>query len=289
MRSRYIILALLLALCAGAFYYTQLHRVQVVAGPQAIVNAVAETQRELSRVPMKVTRMSDAEEIRIGNELANRYLSSRPPASATDQLFEKYVQEIGSRLGARANRKLPYQFHYVADAHFFNAFALPGGHIFFGKGLALAMSTEDELAAILGHEIEHVDQYHCAELYQIEARLRHIPLGSVVNLPVRIFQAGYTKEQEFEADRQGTLLAMKSGYSPHGAVEMFEHFENIRRRYATSDENPPAEMTRVASEVVRDYFRSHPLPQERKQRIEQLISSMNRAPIAEKPLQVSPR
>jgi beta-barrel assembly-enhancing protease len=289
MRWRFPVLLLILAVCGGALYYSQQKKQAAEAGPGALVNLVADTQREMSRVPMRLTRLSDTEEIQIGDEIARGYLSSMPKAtSAADQAFEQYLQTIGGRLAARANRKLPYKFHYVADASFLNAFALPGGHIFFGKGLAMAMDSEDQIAAVLGHEIEHIDQYHCAERVQIEARLRHIPLARVAQLPIMLFQAGYTKEQEFESDRQGTLLAMKSGYSAYGAVRVFEIFEGLRKRYAGRAKNPPAELTQVAFRTLLEYFRSHPLPAERKQRIETLINSMNVAARAEQPMKVSP-
>ena len=50
-----------------------------------------------------------------------------------------------------------------------------------------------------GHEIEHVDHYHCAERLQTEAALRQLPLvGVVVAIPIELFQAGYTKDEELE-------------------------------------------------------------------------------------------
>src|SRR5438309_10241930 len=105
-----------------------------------------------------------------------------------------------------------------------NAFALPGGHVFVGGGLLRFMDTEDQLAAVLGHEVEHIDHYHCAERVQVEARLRGIPLSGLIDLPIKFFQQGYTKEQELEADREGTTLAVMAGYSAEGAIRMFETF-----------------------------------------------------------------
>ena len=58
-----------------------------------------------------------------------------------------------------------------------NAFAVTGAAVFIGGGLISLMTTEDRLAAVLGHEIEHVDHYHCAERVQIEATLRRTPIS----------------------------------------------------------------------------------------------------------------
>jgi len=92
---------------------------------------------------------------------------------------------------------------------------LPGGHVFAGQGLLSLLKSEDALAAVLGHEVEHIDQKHCAERVQTEAHLRNLgPLGHLLGLPVAIFEAGYSKDQELRADRNGTVLAVKAGYSP---------------------------------------------------------------------------
>ena len=105
-----------------------------------------------------------------------------------------------------------------------NAFALPGGHVFVGAGLLELMDSEDQLAAVLGHEIEHIDHYHCAERIQKERALRRLPLGDLVSLPIAVFEAGYSKDQELEADREGTRLSVESGYSATGAIRMFAKF-----------------------------------------------------------------
>ena len=92
------------------------------------------------------------------------------------------------------------------------------------------MTSEDELAAVLGHEIEHIDHYHCAERVQIEAQLRKLKLGlmgAIVQILLQVWEAGYNKDEELEADREGTRLAVLAGYSPYGAVAMFERLSNL--------------------------------------------------------------
>lgn len=175
---------------------------------------------------MSLTRLPDDEEVRIGNGLARESTGDRE-LSPQDREIAAYVACIGERLGAQAHRRLPYRFHYIPQKWFINAYALPGGHVYLGAGLLKLMDTEDELAAVLGHEIEHIDHYHCADRAQTEAILRHIPLGEVVGIPVEVFQAGYSKDEELEADREGAQLAVKAGYSPRGAVRMFEQFEEV--------------------------------------------------------------
>src|SRR5437879_6568515 len=160
-------LAFVLVIAGGALFYSQRHEADSAVNPNAALNFLADTQRELSRVPMRLTRISEDEEMRIGNEMAVSHLSSMPVASTSaDRAMERYVTAIGSaviggsatatvNVGMRTKRHLAYQFHYVPDDRFVNAFALPGGHVFIGKGLISLMDSEDELADVLGHEVEH--------------------------------------------------------------------------------------------------------------------------------------
>jgi len=213
-----------------------------------------------------LTRLSDAEEIRIGDELAERSSAELSPSGANRDVarrIEAYLGEVGAQVARRAKRKLPYKFHYIAAPSFINAFALPGGHVFVGQGLLALVTTEDELAAVLGHEVEHIDLYHCAERVQVEAAARKIPLGGLITLPVAVFQAGYSKNQELEADREGTWLAVQTGYSPYGIIRLFAKLEQMRRTYVDKAGSPQQELSEVAIQILAGYFRSHPLPEER--------------------------
>src|SRR5579872_4202213 len=229
--KRLAVLIAVIAFIAGALWWAQTRKVENTVGPQTLMNAVATGQRELTRLPMSATRLSDDEEIEIGDSLASRYIayfsSSDSPARVEQTKMEDYLAVVGRNVSARARRKLPYKFHYIPDPNFINAFALPGGHVFMGKGLMLLMDSEDELAAVLGHEVEHVDNFHCAERVQVEARLRHVPLSGLIELPFSLFQAGYSKDQEMEADTDGERLAVWASYSPQGAVHMFEVFAKM--------------------------------------------------------------
>ena len=284
------VLTLLIALAGAAIYYNHRRNPDVQAGPEALSNWAADLGRETSRVPMRVTRLSEAEEIRIGNDLAQHELGNRFQRykySQIDLAFEQYLNDIGPKIAARSKRKLTYHFYFIPDEDLFNAFALPGGHVVVGKGLVQTMDSEDQLAAVLAHEIEHVDRYHCLDRVQVEARLRHIPFGGLIALPISVFQAGYSKEQELEADREGTFLMVRSGYTAEGAVRLFETFERLEPRAHRRAANPVDESARVAVGGIFDYFRSHPLPTERKRQVEDLIVHERWPVRQEKPLRLT--
>jgi predicted Zn-dependent protease len=272
--KRWIIFAGIVLLGVASVVVSEWRKVDVPASPAALLYLVADTEQELTRMPVSFTRMSDTEEIRIGNQLA-RFYATREERENTPEvaIVEHYLTRVGSQVARDAHRKLPYKFHYIPGSYFINAFALPGGHVYVGGGLLELMDSEDELAAVVGHEIEHIDHYHCAERVQREQALRRIPLGGLVALPIEVFEAGYSKDQELEADREGTRLAVEAGYSANGAIRMFETFGRLYEEYQTKAKTPQEELSRVAQQTLQGYFRSHPLPSERIAQVRRLIAS----------------
>ncbi len=286
--KRWIIFAGIVLLGLAAIVVSQRQKVDLPASPAALLYLVADTERELTRMPVHFVRMSDAEEIRIGNTLAY-YYSSRERRDKTPEntIIQHYLTRVGTELATHAHRVLPYKFHYIPDADLVNAFALPGGHVYVGGGLVALMDSEDELAAVVGHEIEHIDHYHCSDRVQQEQALRRIPLGGLVAIPIEVFEAGYSKDQELEADREGTRLAVQTGYSATGAVRMFETFARLQKEYQAQAKNPQEEMSQVAEQALEGYFRSHPLPSERIAQVQKMIASEGWTPRAERDLRIA--
>ena len=269
--KRALILVAVIVAGVGAIIYGQHHHAEAPVSPAPLLHVIGDTEHDLTRVPMKLTRLSDDQEIQIGNQIAAPYLIQAAHLPADPQM-EHYVSQVGVTLASHAHRKLPYRFHYLADPNYINAFSLPGGDVFIGEGLVRLMHSEDELAAVLGHEIEHIDHYHCAERAQIEARLRHLPLGQLASLPIQLFEIGYSKEQELEADREGTRLAALAGYSPYGTVSLLEHLESLHHRQIRKPKTPQGELSEVALATITGYFESHPPAAERIAQIQRLIA-----------------
>lgn len=249
-----IVIALLIASIIAA------ERQHAKAEPRAdaLLYMVADSERELTRLPAKFTRLSDQQENASGNDIAGAILKDRGELHRDNAVVEQYVQRVGAALATHARRKLRYQFHYLPEREFVNAFAIPGGHVFMGAGLVEQLTTEDQIAAVIAHEIEHVDHYHCAERLQVEAALRKIPLGAVLEIPTEVFHAGYSKDEEAEADREGLRLATAAGYSANGALHAFEALERLAHEHEKPARTPQAEAGRVAADVLTGYFRSHP-------------------------------
>lgn len=169
--------------------------------------------------------LSDADEIRIGGLLAAQFaksegLESTPQITKIDQ----YLQQVGDRLAQHARRRIPYRFHFDPDPGFKSAFALPGGQIFVGAGILAMMDTEDQLAVVLGHEMEHVDLNQCRDRLIEELQKQHLTTATADQMKVDPFLPGYGHDPEFAADWSGVKLAADSGYSPDAAIRLLNMY-----------------------------------------------------------------
>jgi len=271
----FVVFFLILGFAVAGLYWSQRRPKSSPVSANAILNMAADAQRDLSRVPMRLTRLSDEREIRIGKDLASRYATQTRNLTPEEEGLEKYVTRVGGTVALRAHRHLPYTFTVLPDHNLINAFSLPGGPVYIGEGMLDLITSEDELANILAHEIEHIDHYHCVERVQVEAKLKDLNLdvlGALLQLPLDFWEAGYHKDEEFEADREGMYLAVQSGYSPYGAVDSFERFAKLCDEYVIHAQSPDQELSELAIQSLDGYFRSHPLPSERLAEANRLIA-----------------
>ena len=274
----FVVFFLILGFALAGLYWSQRRTKSVPVSANAILNIAADVQRDVTRIPMHFTRLSDEQEIAIGQKLASRYATQTRKLTPEEEGLEKYVRRVGGSLAVHAKRHLPYTFTVLPDHNMINAFSLPGGPVYIGEGMLDLMMSEDELASVLGHEIEHIDHYHCVERVQLEAKLKNLNLdvvGALLQIPFDFWEAGYHKDEEFEADREGMLLAVQSGYSPYGAVDMFERFAKLCDEYVIHAQSPDQELSQLAIQSLNGYFRSHPLPSERLAQAKQLIAEQH--------------
>ncbi|MCE5307810.1 MAG: M48 family metalloprotease [Acidobacteriales bacterium] len=214
--------------------------------------------RDVDQAGLGMTRVSDAEEMTLGRNLA----AASPWPPATDPTWQSYVEDVGRALTYHVRRPgIQYQFH-VVEQPTPNAFAVAGGHVYITTGMLTLLETEAELASILGHEISHVDLRHCVERYQYALKLEKVhaaPAGQMVDMFRTLASVEYAKYQEMDADAQGVRLAVESGYAPDAAVRVFYRLNRLAAgRGRRVEKSPVAESVRVAGQALGDYFRSHP-------------------------------
>jgi predicted Zn-dependent protease len=86
------------------------------------------------------------------------------------------------------------------------------------------MDSEDQLAAVLGHEVEHIALNQCRDRVIKVLAEKHLSTDKLEELKVHDFLPGYGHDSELAADREGVKLAMEAGYSPKGTIRLLRTF-----------------------------------------------------------------
>jgi predicted Zn-dependent protease len=208
--------------------------------------------------------MSTDEEVSLGKKAYPQILQKMGGTYPDDEL-QVYVQAVGDRLQKSSYRKdISYTFKVVNDSTP-NAFALPGGYIAITRGLLVHLNSEEQLAAVLGHEIGHVDAKHAVQGMQRSsllglglAVLSGASTGSEYGALIRssgevaatLLDRSYSRGQEEESDHLGIDYMVMSGYDPQGAVEL----QQIFYQKIDKGENP---------QWLGGLFRTHPFSKKR--------------------------
>jgi predicted Zn-dependent protease len=155
-----------------------------------------------------------------------------------DDKIQSFINEKGQQMAKVSHRaNLNYEFK-VLDSPVVNAFALPGGYVYFTRGILAHFNNEAEFAGVLGHEIGHVTARHSAKQYskQIVGQLGLI-VGVVVSEEFRKYAdvasqglgllfLKFGRDAESESDRLGVEYSTKIGYDAH---EMADFFQTLNR------------------------------------------------------------
>ncbi len=182
-----------------------------------------------------------------------------------DSNLNHYVARIGQDLVPHVHRSnMPYAFQCV-NATYINAYAFPGGSIAVTRGILLKLQNEAELAALLGHELGHVNARHTAEQVSksqlsslligglsVAAATQGSALGELTQqlgaLGQGIFLSKYSRDNEREADALGNEYMVKAGYGSRGFSGLMEMLNSLHK------ERPSA------SSML---FSTHPMSSER--------------------------
>tara|TARA_R110000824_G_scaffold336_3_gene1941 strand:+ start:97257 stop:98711 length:1455 start_codon:yes stop_codon:yes gene_type:complete len=189
--------------------------------------------------------MSENRELELGAELHQQILKENPVYQ--DQQLQAYVDRVGQKLAAVSHRA-DIEYHFtVIDSPDINAFALPGGYVYINRGLIAYLNSEDQLAAVLGHEIGHVTARHSVR--QQAARGTNNVLAGVLVIATGVSSlgetssllggallSGYGRDMELESDGLGAEYLANAGYDPLAMVEVIgvlKNHEDFTKRTST--------------------------------------------------------
>ena len=237
----------------------------------------ADVLRDVDDFGLQATRVPAYKEMQLGNEMAARMAAW----GAEDPEATKYASAVAAQLLPYVNRKsIHYSIHVIRSPGI-NAFAIPGGHVYVLTGLLDFLQSEAELAAVLGHEISHVDLRHCIERYQYQLAAKKAGAGAVggmVELAHSLVAMGYSQEQELEADASGERLAIEAGYDPDAAATVFTRTQKQFREAARPPAaTPVGEAAGAVWDALGSLFQTHPPSQERAQRLSEMVASNHRS------------
>jgi predicted Zn-dependent protease len=204
--------------------------------------------------------MTDSEEHYVERAVAARILATYP--LLRDQGLNTYLNLVGQALARRSTR--PYTFkgyHFAAlDSHEPNAFACPGGMIFVTRGLLALCENEDELAAVLAHEVSHlahkdginsISQARWTSVLillgkeavtraGVPAKLLTLFGESVEDVFRTLVVNGYSRSAEEEADKEAIKILAETGYAPGALVSLLGKMETLSKdRAGLLSTHPP--------------------------------------------------
>ena len=185
--------------------------------------------------------VSTSDEVAIGEK---NYMSARQQQGGDyiiDPALTAYMQGVGHKLAAAADRNLPYEFVVLNDS-IPNAWAMPGGKIAFNRGLLYELNSEAELAAVLSHEIVHAAARHGAQSIEIGMLLQSAVavtgiaskdsqysnmIAGGAQLGSKLISHKFGRDDESEADQYGMIYMQRAGYDPRAAVTLQETFVRL--------------------------------------------------------------
>jgi len=211
--------------------------------------------------------LTPQEEYFLGRAVAAQILGQFKPLD--DDGRTSYLNTFGQVLARASSHPETFGgWHFILlDTDEVNAFAAPGGFVFVTRGLYATCATEEQLAAVLAHEIGHVTlrhglgaiknerlteaftiigteavkEYSSGQLAQLTAAFE----GSINDIANKMIVSGYSQGQEYSADAEAARVAWRAGYNPAGLIEFL----------AALDEK--------GKKGDKGFFSTHPLPKER--------------------------
>ena len=206
--------------------------------------------------------VSEQQEISMGKEYDPQVVATY--GVYDDAEIAAYISDIGQRIATVSDRPgLAYEFK-VLDSPVINAFAVPGGYVYFTRGILAYLNNEAEVVGVMGHEVGHIAARHSAkQISQQQIATIGLGVGSILSEDVAKYaglaQAGlgllflrFGRDAERQSDQLGVDYSTKLGYD---ATEMANFFGTLDK------------MSGGESGGLPGWFSTHPAPDERVQNV----------------------
>jgi predicted Zn-dependent protease len=263
----------------------------------AVFNAITSSVQSIEKAAEDIT---PEEEYYIGRSVAASIATTYPIDHGSYQMTA-YLNNICQTLVMNSDKPYLYKGYYVVilDTDEINAMATPGGHIFVSRGLIECTDSEDALAAVLAHEIAHVQLGHSVQAIKasrvrsaVSDTTKAVAVTSIVAANARaggtlsdremkqvmeavntfsdatnevtktLVNTGFSKEQEFEADKNALYIMQSAGYDPYAMLDMLGQIEE--------------------SSSNTGWGSTHPSPKDRIKKVNKELTAMQKAGTIEK-------
>jgi predicted Zn-dependent protease len=218
--------------------------------------------------------VSQQQEVQMGQQESAQIQQQLPLVQ--DPLINQYVNALGNQIASHTSRSdLQWQF-YVVNTDVVNAFALPGGIVYVNRGVLERADKMDELAGVLGHEIEHVVERHSVkQMEQMQGANVGVALAcaltgicnnqaaaAAINIGGTAVFAKFSREDEQKADEGGFRNVMAAGISPEGMLTFFQKLLAEEQQSGGSNS------------AVDSWFSDHPGTQDRIADIQRMLAQV---------------
>jgi len=216
----------------------------------------------------EVVLMSEKQEIEMGKEADPEIIKQF--GLYEDSSLQRYMNQLGQQMAAISHRpNLEYHFR-VINSEVVNAFAVPGGYVYFTRGILAHLNNEAQFAGVLGHEIGHITARHTVQQQrnQILAQVGLIAgmilspelarFGEAASQGLGLMLLKYGRDAERQSDELGVAYSAKIGYDPQYMADFFQTLER-QAKAAGSEELP-------------DFLSTHPSPGERYTTVKKLAA-----------------
>jgi predicted Zn-dependent protease len=223
------------------------------------------TEYNLATEQQETMLFGTEKEVSMGSAIA-QYIEKENEINTDIDVSER-VAEITKRLQEVCDRKELRYSVQVINKDEVNAFALPGGYIYVYKGLVDKVDSDDQLAGVIAHEFGHITAKHAMKRLQasyaytilqvLSATTGNAHMIQGIDLAFASILTGYSRQDEFEADRLSVKYMEKAGYDPQAMIQFLEKLQAI---------NAKAPIRRYS------YWRTHPFTSQRTAAVRQEIT-----------------